>query len=548
MLRRLCLALLLVVSSSALSGQALGVLRIRVVLAGADGTTTPVTRHALLISDNPPTVETRRVLTTRDGTATVRLRPGNYTVESDEPLAFRGQSYHWVQRLDVGAGETLLALTADNARIEATTAATATSASTIGTDPSFLLSQWQDSVVAIWTPTTRASGFLIDAKGLVVTNQRAIGSATSVEVQFTPAIKVAATVIETDPARDVAVLWLDPTVVAAVRALPLDCAQTTRPAVVSGQDLFAIGAPLRGDKRMAFGSVSSVEARATAADLRLAAGSAGGPVFTADGRVIGITTVEDGNASNRLAGSRVVRVDQACEVVAAAERKLTAAMPPVGTHLPVEPVGPFPVNRLEQIVKGRVGSLNPYQMSSSDFDIAFITPVHTYGAQHMAEQARGRERGSGSRAPDSGPATRPLMDFGNWSDYVGDFPPVLLVRVTPKMVENFWTTVGRAAARTQGMALPPVKRVKTGFSRLRAFCGDSEVTPIHPFTLERRVSERAFLYEGLYVFDRDALGPTCPSVTLVLYSEKEPAKGDTRVVDGTLVQQVWNDFEGYRSK
>ena len=44
---------------------------------------------------------------------------------------------------------------------------------------------------------------------------------------------------------------------------------------------------------------------------------------------------------------------------------------------------------------------------------------------------------------------------------------------------------------------------------MRAFCGDAEVTPIHPFKLEQRVSETDAIYEGLYVFDPGALGPQC---------------------------------------
>ena len=126
------------------------------------------------------------------------------------------------------------------------------------------------------------------------------------------------------------------------------------------------------------------------------------------------------------------------------------------------------------------------------------------------------------------------MDFSNWSEYVEDFPPVLLVRVTPKLVESFWMKVARGAASTQGVSLPPIKRFKSGFSRMRAFCGDAEVTPIHPFKLEQRVSESEAIYEGLYVFDPGALGPQCGSVKLVLYSEKEPEKGDTRVVDAKV--------------
>jgi hypothetical protein len=119
--------------------------------------------------------------------------------------------------------------------------------------------------------------------------------------------------------------------------------------------------------------------------------------------------------------------------------------------------------------------------------------------------------------------------------------------VTPKLVEGFWTTVGRAAARTQGVAIPPIKRFKSGFGRLRAFCGDAEVTPIHPFKLRYRLPDDEAIYEGLYVFDPGSLGPQCGTVKLVLHSDKEPDKGDTRVVDPKLIQQIWDDFEPYRA-
>lgn len=214
----------------------------------------------------------------------------------------------------------------------------------------------------------------------------------------------------------------------------------------------------------------------------------------------------------------------------------------------MEPVRPFPVDALEDAAKRRAGSLSPYQMSSSDFDIAFITPVLTYGAQYQSEQASRRDRSREVRASDAEqPFVRPLMDFSNWSEYVADYPPVLLVRVRPKFVEGFWTKVARGAAQTQGVSLPPIKRFKPGFSRMRAFCGDAEVTPIHPFKLETRVSESDAIYEGLYVFAPDALGPQCGSVKVVLYSEKEPERGDTRVVDPKVLDQIWEDFAPYRA-
>jgi hypothetical protein len=245
---------------------------------------------------------------------------------------------------------------------------------------------------------------------------------------------------------------------------------------------------------------------------------------------------------------RVVRIDAACDVLASAAAKMKEVAPPNSERLPVEPVRPFPVATLKEMAQGRAGSLSPPSLSSPDFDVAFITPVLIYAAQNLSRQAGGRDRGRGLVLGNTGSdILRPVREFSNWSEYVEDFPPVLLVRVTPRMVEGFWTTVARGAAMTQGMALPPIKRVRSGFSRMRALCGDAEVTPIHPFMLEQRIGETDAIHEGLYVFDPGALGPHCGSVKLVLYSDKEPDKGDTRVVDPQLVERIGQDFAPYRA-
>ena len=225
---------------------------------------------------------------------------------------------------------------------------------------------------------------------------------------------------------------------------------------------------------------------------------------------------------------------------------MQTAQRPAGTHLPVEPLRAFPADVLEAEVQRRAGNLSAYQMSSSDFDIAFLTPVLIYGAQHPP-QSNTRTGAAVTRAPElqQGGKISPT-DFSDWSDYFADAPPVLVVRVTPKLAESFWTTVARGAAYTQGVAVPSIKHFKPGFARLRAFCGDVEVTPVHPFTLQQRVSESDAIREGLYVFDPQALGPQCKSVKLMLYSEKEPGKQDTRTVDSQLLERIWRDFAPYR--
>jgi S1-C subfamily serine protease len=545
LLRALAVAALVFVLPSSSTGQALGVLRVRIVLADADGAPTPAPRYALLVSDNPPSASPRRIMTGRDGTAEVRLRPGNYTVESDKPLAFRGRRYQWMQMVDIGAGrDTALDLTAANAEVTDLGSSNAASDAAPESDTGFLLQQWQNSVVGIWTADTHASGFLVDAKGLVVTNQRAIGAATAAEVQLTREKKVAARVLASDAERDVALLWLDPTAVAGVRPVPLECTPPGKPPE-EGAELFTMGQPLRGEQDMTSGVVRGVKPKEIATDFYLPSGSAGGPVFSAAGAVVGLTSLVGGPEDPSQRDSRVVRVDDVCAALARAEQAMKAGQPPGGTLLPVEPTRPFPVDALEASLEHRVG-LEPYTMSSADFDIVLLTPPVLYRELH-APTTIPHTTSKETRSPNAELSfMRRRMEFGAWSDYVSEIWPALLIRITPRFAEGFWTKVGRIAAETQGVALPQFKHYKSGFVRLRALCGTVEVTPIHPFELETQVSERATIDEGLYVFDPGALGPQCGTVTLVLYAETGPEQGDRRVVDPKIIEQIWQDFEPYR--
>jgi len=534
MLRATALAALI------LASQAGATLHIKIVLTDADGTTTPVARHRLLISDNPTSAPPRVVTTGVDGTADVTLKPGNYTVESDKPVSFHGKTYQWTQTLDVVAGrDTTLQLSAKNADSESS-GAVASGVQSLETEPSLLLPRWQDSVVAVWTPTMRASGFVVDGKGLITTHQRGIGTATSAEVQLTPSVKVTAHVLATDSARDVAVLWIDPSALSAVKPIPLGCAQP-KSTLGDRQEIFAIGAPLRHEKDMTSGTV---------VELLLTHGEEGGPIFTADGTLVGMTSLPaKADKDDETRGSaRVIRTTDLCEVMSSAEKKMASATPPAGTHLPIEPNWPLPVEAFKNAADHRAGSLSPYQMTGSTFVVSFITPIMTYGTQYQSEQmSRRTRRGKDSRTIEIDPVlVKPILDFGNWSEYVEDFPSVLLVRVTPKQVEGLLTKFARGAAYTQGVALPPITRAKAGFSRMRTYCGDKEVAPIHPFTVEHRISETEAAYEGLYVFDPKALSTSCGTVKFEMYSDKEPDRADVRLVDPAILQQIAQDFELYK--
>ena len=541
MVRGLVFASLCLTLSSTAFVQQVGVLRITVTLQGTEPAATPIRRHLLLISDNPASAPPRRLFTSPDGTVEVRLTPGNYTVESDQPVAFEGKGYSWTQTVDVVAGrDTVLTLTAENADT-ASAPATASATSALEEDGTSLSVRWQDSVVAVWTPTAHASGFVVDAAGLVATNYEAIGLATTVEVQFSPSLKVSGQVVATNPEWDVAVVRIDPATAAAVKPVPLGCGEpATTPA--DGDDVFALEAPLRQLKGATSGSVRRVAPRVIESDLTPGVGGSGGPVFSTRGAVLGITSEGDKRAREHGADPRIVRVSEVCAVVELARMKMPGVAPPPPTPLPVEPAKAYSPKTLQEIARpGR--NLNPYQASAADFDVAFLTPVHVFA---------GRERpmtsSPASRSPSAWQVSRLATDFSNWSEYAAEVPPVLMIRVTPKLVESFWMKVARGAAMTKGIALPPIKRLKSGFARMRAYCGDRELTPIHPFMLEVEASETETVTEGLYVFAPDALSPACGGVRLTLYSQQAPAKADPLVVEAAIIEQIWADFAPYRAQ
>ena len=535
------LGLLAVVAVSAQPER--GTLRVKVTLTDAAQAPTPVQRHALLISDNPPSAAPRQIVTGADGTVVLTLRPGSYIVESDRPIAFAGRAYQWTQVVEIGAGKDLsLDLTADNAEIVPLEALSSpTSAGASREDP-LLLSKYQESVVAVWSPTARASGFVVDSRGLIATDGRAVGTATVVEVQLAPTVKVPARVLLSERSRDVAIIRVDPSLVATRPPLALACPPSQAPSLDDGQAIASITMPHVGERELVHGEVTALQPRRVQTDVRLSFGGAGGPVFNDAGAVVGLTSMST-EPDSRSDDAAVVPTVFICEALAASLSMLSGAEPPAATRLPVEPTRPYPAGTVEDIRRDATPSAAVPVMSSSDFDVAFVTPPMVQRAQ----QKSGWTGGQIDRSPEVQARLGRLTEFGAWSDYFSTLPAVLIVRVTPKMVEGFWKRLGREAAATQGAVLPPFKDFKTSFRHMRATCAGVEVTPIHPFVLEHRVTEKNVIREGLYVFDPDAFGPQCGTVTLSLYSEAQPERADALTPTRTIIDKIWNDFAPYRA-
>ena len=343
--------------------------------------------------------------------------------------------------------------------------------------------------------------------------------------------------------RDVAIVRVDPSLVATRPALALACPPSRAPSLDDGQAIVSITVPHEGEKELVRGEVTALQPRRVETDVRLPFGGSGGPVFNDAGAVVGLTSMAV-EPDSRPDDAAVVPTVFICEALAASLPMLSGAEPPAATRLPVDPARPYPAGALED-VRARHDA---ERGCSCDVVVGLRCGFH-HAADGASRTAAVRLDGrpQSGRSPEAEERLGRLTEFGAWSDYFSSLPAVLIVRATPKMVEGFWKRLGREAARTQGAVLPAFKDFKTSFRHMRATCAGVEVTPIHPFVLEHRVNEKNVIREGLYVFDADAIGPQCGTVTLSLYSEAQPERADTLTPTRAVIDQIWNDFAPYRA-
>lgn len=140
------------------------------------------------------------------------------------------------------------------------------------------------------------SGFLVDARGRVLTNAHVIDDAETAQVLFEDGTEAEGRVLGTDESTDLAVLQVDD-VPAGVRPLPLGRSR----GLVVGDPVTAIGNPFGLDRTATTGIVSALKRRITApngfeiqnivqTDAAINQGNSGGPLLDARGRVLGINT------------------------------------------------------------------------------------------------------------------------------------------------------------------------------------------------------------------------------------------------------------------
>lgn len=138
----------------------------------------------------------------------------------------------------------------------------------------------------------RGSGFIIAADGIIVTNNHVVKGAKTLSVTLDDGTVLPAKVVGTDPRTDIAVLKVD-----AGHPLPFIQLGNSRD-VKPGEWVVAMGNPFGLSSTVTAGIVSAVSRDIGAGpydqfiqvDAPINQGNSGGPLFTQDGKVIGMNT------------------------------------------------------------------------------------------------------------------------------------------------------------------------------------------------------------------------------------------------------------------
>jgi S1-C subfamily serine protease len=140
------------------------------------------------------------------------------------------------------------------------------------------------------------SGFVIDARGFVLTNYHVVEEAQTIEVTLGDKSQFSATVVGSDPSNDVALLKIDPKG-KPLTALPLGDSSN----LLVGQSVLAIGNPFRFSSTLTTGVISALGRKvqtdeqtfideAIQTDAAINQGNSGGPLLNTHGEVIGINS------------------------------------------------------------------------------------------------------------------------------------------------------------------------------------------------------------------------------------------------------------------
>ena len=397
------------------------------------------------------------------------------------------------------------------------------------------------SVFVVETESGHGSGFLVDARGLIITNHHVVGKTSYLAIGVSPDRKYPAVVVARDASQDLALIRVHPQAVAGLAPLRfIDSA-----AVNVGERVLAIGSALgKEGAALTTGIVSRLEANTIFADVNVNPGNSGGPLLNLNGEVVGVCTFYvKAPAGPGLAG--IVRSHVVRPIVATAAASLTPEPPPF-EQLPVASPTPYPADALRERAAGIRGKA-VYGTTLRGMRIDVLTPPVVYYEAHEMEfrQAQKYAERHGRATQDE-----PERPSYAWHAYVGQVEAIIGIRAVPEVIE-----LGDSARDEE--AEPPSRtltkrrvRFTSDVRDMRLLRNGVEVVPIVPGRFCSGAADAAQLRPsgcfGLYQYSPSAFAPGA-ELELRVYSVDAPTRPRIWKLPAGLVSRVWADFEPWLS-
>lgn len=356
--------------------------------------------------------------------------------------------------------------------------------------------QLQSSVLTVWSEFGSGSGFIISDNGLVLTSQHVIGPSEYLAVQFDRKRKIPAKLLAVDPLADVAVLWINLAAIPDAGVAPLANYERDQPSIVENERLVTIGSPSNERKVFTTGTANKVDKRSIVSDINLNRAEAGGPVFNSIGEAAGIMTFLRRDVSGPGVYG-ILRIEQTFPLIEEARKKMKQLSVPMARFLPVDPSETFPVDAIKTAGDFDVSR---YSLDVGEFNVLVMTPAIRYRLAMSFEELR------------------------NWTNYITASKPVLFIYVAPRDRES-----------------------GTEFYKMRLFCSDREVEPIHPVKVARATAH-GMTFRGLYAYSPTAISADCGTVKVEIYSDGNPQKVRTKELDRKVIARVDEEFSPYYQK
>jgi S1-C subfamily serine protease len=499
------------------------------------------------------------VVTSLAGEAEASLPPGRYRVRSVAPLRLADAVLSWDVPFEVVAGKALtVELSNDNAKQEAigpagggaTGTGAAPAEDTAGRSTAATIFRAQrDAVFTLETETGHGTAFLVDPKGLLLTNQHVVAGSRYFTAAFDDEHRLEAKLLVADSNEDVAVLAVNLEQLPGLPVTTLADDSEEHPAAQEGDDVYAIGSPLHQQKIITSGIISKIEAGAWITDVMIDHGNSGGPMFDTKRRVIGINTFGEGRGV-----SGTIRIYKARPIIEQARARLseTAGAMPSAAFRPAFPKAHYPAEEMKRMVLLQDFDLEKYHVDGDRFHVYVLTPPAQCYAEHKTEilAAKGRKkRRKDSAAQDT---YDPTADIKDWAQYVGEYRATVQIVVEPKIK----ATAGSAFASGFAGSRVLHYRYQGDVDTLRLRLNALQVAPIvfgrEPIGGEMKgpgghMEDVAYL--GYAEFTPDTFDPAAGrNGGLVVEIVDESRNGEvTKVtIPQDLVQRVWNDFAPMR--